>query len=75
MDKVLSIVVLSYKNGGMLLETIDSILNQDYPSIEIVICDDASPDFDSSRLKQYIENINVLGITFEYTPEGLSHRT
>ena len=21
-------------------------------------------------LKQYIENINVLGITFEYTPEG-----
>lgn len=34
----------------------------------------AAPYWDLSfpaTLKQYIENINVLGITFEYTPEGM----
>ena len=34
----------------------------------------ASPYWDLSfpaMLKQYIEHINVLGITFEYTPEGI----
>ncbi len=34
----------------------------------------AAPYWDLSFpavLKQYIENINVLGITFEYTPEGI----
>ena len=33
----------------------------------------AAPYWDLSfpaRLKQYIEHINVLGVTFEYTPEG-----
>lgn len=36
----------------------------------------AAPYWDLSFpavLKQYIEHINVLGITFEYTPEGIPH--
>ena len=36
----------------------------------------AAPYWDLSFpaiLKQYIEHINILGITFEYTPEGIPH--
>lgn len=36
----------------------------------------AAPYWDLSFpaiLKQYIEHINILGITFEYTPEGVPH--
>lgn len=54
MNDLLSVIVLSYKNGLLLKETIDSILFQDYPAIELLICDDASPDFDQMFYSQYI---------------------
>lgn len=56
MDDLLSIIVLSYNSGDMLYETLDSILEQDYPNIEIVICDDASPDFSKDDVEKYMED-------------------
>ena len=56
MADLLSIIVLSYKNGDMLFETLDSILSQDYQNIEIIICDDASPEFDTSKIERYFHN-------------------
>ena len=31
--ELLTCIVLTYKNGDYLYETVDSILNQDYPNI------------------------------------------
>ena len=58
MDNLLSVIILSYKNGDMLYETIDSVLEQTYPDIEIVLCDDASPEFEKSRVEAYISARN-----------------
>ena len=54
MAELLSIIVLSYKNGNLLFETLDSVMGQDYPNIEIVVCDDASPDFKMEQVETYI---------------------
>lgn len=47
------------------------VLARDFAQADTIVI--AAPYWDLSfpaMLKQYIENINVLGITFEYTPEG-----
>ncbi|MDX8417835.1 glycosyltransferase family 2 protein [Absicoccus intestinalis] len=63
MSDLLSIIVLSYKSNNMLYETLDSILDQNYPNIEIVICDDASPVFDENQVKKYISDHKKSNIT------------
>lgn len=39
-----SVVVLSYNSAKTITQTLDSIYNQDYPSLELIISDDASID-------------------------------
>ena len=58
MENLLTVVILSYKNGGMLYETLDSVLEQTWPDIEIVLCDDASPDFEKEKAEEYIVSHN-----------------
>ena len=43
--KLLSILLLSYRNLDRVYGTLDSIFRQDYPALELVVSDDASPDF------------------------------
>ena len=42
--KLVSVVVLSYRSAETIVETLESIKNQTYPNIELIITDDASPD-------------------------------
>lgn len=44
MDKVFSVVVLTYNQEKLVEECLESIYNQDYPHIELIISDDASQD-------------------------------
>lgn len=48
-------IVLCYKKFEYLYEAIDSILNQDYPCIELIISDDASESFPEEEIRNYIE--------------------
>ena len=52
--KLLSVIVLSYNNSETLYETIDSILIQDYSSIEIIVADDCSNSFNCQQVNNYI---------------------
>jgi len=66
MDKLLSIIVLAYKSGDYLFETVQSILEQDYPAIEIVVCDDATPGFDKTGLESFLaekKQNNIASVT------------
>lgn len=56
-NKLVSLIILSYKNLNYLKETIDSTLNQDYKNIQLIIGDDGSPGFDCSEYEKYI-NLN-----------------
>jgi glycosyltransferase involved in cell wall biosynthesis len=48
---LITIIVLSYKSSRYILETLDSVLAQSYPLMELIVADDASPD-DSVKLAQ-----------------------
>ena len=52
---LVSVILLCYRNAGRIKPSINSVLQQDYPALEIVIADDGSPDFDGEDLRQYIE--------------------
>lgn len=44
MNQLVSICVVTYNSSSTILETLDSIRNQTYPEIELIISDDASKD-------------------------------
>lgn len=51
---LISVVTMSYNNIMKLFATIDSILMQDYPSIEIILSDDGTEGFDPETFEKYI---------------------
>ena len=54
MERV-SIITLAYNSMDTIYQTIESVLMQDYASIEIVIADDCSSNFDADGIRDYIE--------------------
>ncbi|MDD3415400.1 MAG: glycosyltransferase [Lachnospiraceae bacterium] len=56
-SELVSVIILSYINFDGIYFTLDSIFNQTYPDIEIVISDDGSPNYAENidRIKKYIE--------------------
>ena len=48
-----SVAVVTYNQCALLRECLDSILAQDYPNLEIVIADDASPDRTRDVIAEY----------------------
>lgn len=46
-SELVSILVLSYRNVDGLFPTLESILEQDYPNIEIIVSDDGTEGFES----------------------------
>lgn len=55
MDKLVSIVIPCYNSASTVSETIDSVLNQTYKDIEIVLVDDGSVDNIQEEVKPYLE--------------------
>lgn len=52
---LVSVVVLCYQNYSLLKRCVKSILEQDYPRIELIIADDASNYFNKSEIEAFIE--------------------
>lgn len=57
MEKLVSVIILSYKNIDGIYETLANVFRQNYDNIEVIISDDATPGFDKnvSDLKRYID--------------------
>lgn len=56
-----SILVFCYKNSDVLRGMIDSICDQDYPNIELIVSDDGSPDSDCEDIERWIRERNARG--------------
>ena len=65
-DPLVSIIISTYNEEKYILKSINSILNQSYKNIEIIIVDDASTDktvkliqnINSDKIKLYVNNTN-----------------
>jgi len=55
-----SFVVPSYNHGRFIGETIESLLDQDLPGSEIVVCDDHSTDNSREVIERYRDRIRIV---------------
>ncbi len=56
-DKLLSVIVLTYKHGELLHECLESIFIQDYQNVELIVAEDGALDFDKDNLEKFIADI------------------
>ncbi len=59
-DKLVSVIIPTFNRAWALETAIDSVLAQDYNSIEIIVIDDGSTDNTQDLLKGYKNKIRVL---------------
>ena len=57
MEEQIDILLATYNGEKYLREQIDSILNQTYKNIKLIISDDCSIDGTANILKEYAENL------------------
>ncbi|KRC61982.1 glycosyl transferase [Agromyces sp. Root81] len=67
MNPLVSIVIPAYNNADYLAETIDSVLAQTYPNLEVIIADHASTDSTRAVMREYEHDERV---TLLDTPGG-----
>lgn len=65
MKQKVSMIILSYRNIAGIYETLDSVFEQDYENIEIVISDDGTKGFEEEidKINAYIEKNKKENIT------------
>lgn len=57
---LVSVIIPTYNRAGIIGETVENILQQTYPQIEIIVVDDGSTDGTLARLHQYGSRIRVV---------------
>ena len=72
--KLFTVILTNYNNQNYIEESLSSIFSQDYPNIELIITDDCSSDFDSSKIEKFISNYkrkNITNIQFVFNKTNL----
>jgi len=77
--KKISVIIPTYKRSERLGKAIDSVLNQTYENVEIIVVDDNNPDSQyrkttESFMKKYEDNIKVIYIKHEKNKNGAAAR-
>lgn len=79
MDTLVSVIIPTFKRPDTLSRSINSVLKQNYPNVEIIVVDDNFPDSEE-RLKtevvmrQYEQNTNVVYIKHPQNKNGSAAR-
>lgn len=76
---LVSVIIPTYKNRGLLVKSIESALNQDYPNLEIIVIDDNNPETierkdTKEQMAQYNNNDRVRYIQHEININGAAAR-
>lgn len=67
---LVSIVIPSYNHGEYIVETIKSVLSQDYKNIELIIIDDGSKDHSVNNIKLLQKACKNRCVRFEFRMRG-----
>ncbi len=70
---IFSIIVASYNNGEYLAECLESLINQTYKNIEIVVVDDCSKDNSVEIIKQYQQKDNRIKLFVNEKNKGVGY--
>lgn len=78
-NPLVSVIIPTYKNDGSLERAINSVLNQGYNNIEIIVVDDNNPDSDYRKTTEklmglYKEKDNIKYIKHNYNKNGSAAR-
>jgi len=57
---LVSVIIPTYNRSKLLQQAVESVLNQTYPAIEVIVVDDGSPDDTEAVMKQYSGRIIYL---------------
>lgn len=71
MTPVLSICIATYNRGKFIGETLDSILSQMQPGVELIVVDGASPDNTPEVMAQYLSRYPEIGYYREQENSGI----
>ncbi|SHE72353.1 glycosyltransferase family 2 protein [Chryseobacterium vrystaatense] len=52
---LVTVIVISYNHSKFVKESLDSIKNQTYKNIQLIVGDDASPDLSAEVIKQWLQ--------------------
>ena len=53
---LVSVICLSYNHEAYVVESLNSVINQTYPNIELLIADDYSTDHSVGKIQDWLEN-------------------
>ena len=76
----ISVVMPCYNMEEYIEQTIKSILNQEYPNLELIIVDGGSTDNSLNIIKKYVDKVNILisekdNGQYDAINKGFSHAT
>ncbi len=66
-EGLVSVITPCYNTGEIIHRLLDSILKQDYPSVEMLVVDDGSTDNSKEVILSYIPLFEKRGYSLEYT--------
>jgi teichuronic acid biosynthesis glycosyltransferase TuaG len=72
-NDLVSVVIPNYNYAQYLHQAIDSVLNQDYEPIEVIVVDDGSTDQSREILRSYGTRIKVIEITNSGAPTARNY--
>lgn len=62
MNPLISVIIPMYNRENTINRAIDSVLEQSYGNVEIIVVDDASTDGSINQLKKYKEKVKVISL-------------
>lgn len=60
---IFTVAIVTFQQRHLLNECLQSVFEQNYPNIQLVICDDHSCDFDMREVREYVEKYKKSNIT------------
>lgn len=67
-----SILLAAYNSGKTITETIQSILFQSYPNLQLILCDDGTEEFDSEIIRYFVQQQNSrVAVQIVHQPQNI----